>query len=336
MLRSFALAASRRLAIMLAQMFAVVVIVFLLARVFLESPARALAGQNQSADAVRAIEERLGLDDPIHIQLWNYLGSVVQLDFGRAFSTGNPVSQDLAERIPSTLFLVTLSLLIAGVLALLLAFAVTHAPRGLAARASRVYGFVAGAIPDFWLGLALIFIFYYKLNWLPAPAGQIDPLYSAPTITGIAVIDSLYVGDMAAFSDAVLHLILPVATLVIVYMGPALRLVAAESQNALNEDYVRFARVLGLKSRRVSWYAVRQSIPTFLTIMATTYGFLLGGAVLVETVFSWGGAGQYAVAAVAQSDFAALQGFVIAAGVFTAFVYAMLDLGYYLSNPVSR
>jgi ABC-type dipeptide/oligopeptide/nickel transport system permease component len=329
-------AVARRLALMFMQMLAVVTIVFLLVRLFLDSPARALAGQNQSPDAIAAIEQRLGLDEPLAVQFWKYVSSVLRGDLGDAFSTGNPVVTDLVQRVPTTLFLVTLALTIAGALALLLAFIVTLRPRGWVARLTKLYGFVAGALPDFWLGLALIFVVYYHLQAVPAPAGQIDPAFALEPHTHIAVIDALLAQDVAAFADAFGHLVLPLITLVVVYMGPILRLTVTESQLVMSRDFIRFGQVLGLRRSRVTRYALRQTLPTFVTILGTTYGFLLGGAVLVESVFSWGGAGQYAVSAVSQSDYAALQGFVIVAGLFTAFVYALVDVMYQVVDPGAR
>jgi ABC-type dipeptide/oligopeptide/nickel transport system permease component len=336
MKRRFAAATAKRLVVMALQVIAVITIVFILVRVFLESPARALAGQNQSPEAIRAIEERLGLNESLPVQYWTYIKSVLTGDLGDAFSTGNPVLTDLVERVPATLFLITVTLVIAGLLALAISFAVTSRPDGWIARLANGYGFVAGALPDFWVGLALIFVFYFQLDAVPAPAGQLDPIYLIDGVTNIAVIDTLLAGDMEAFSDAFGHLILPVVTLVLVYMGPIVRLTAGEAHGALNRDFVQFGRVLGLNRRRITWYALRQALPTFVTIVGTTYGFLLGGAVLVETVFSWGGAGQYAVSAVAQSDYAALQGFVIVAGIFTALVYGLVELMYYVVEPRAR
>nr|WP_246344863.1 ABC transporter permease [Conexibacter arvalis] len=318
------------------QVLGVVTIVFVLVRVFLDNPARALAGQNQSPEAIAAITERLGLDGSLPQQFWSYLTSLFQGDLGDAFSTGNPVLTDLRERVPATLLLITVALAIAAVIALLLAAAVTARPRGLLARGVSGYGFVAGALPDFWIGLALVFVFYFQLGVVPAPAGQLDPAYSVEIVTGAAVIDALIAGNMAAFSDALAHMALPVATLVLVYTGPILRLTMTASRSGLGMDFVRFGRALGLRQRRITWYAVRNALPTFVTILGTTYGFLLGGAVLVETVFSWGGAGQYAVAAVQQSDFAALQGFVLVAGIFSALVYLAVDLLYYVVDPRAR
>jgi ABC-type dipeptide/oligopeptide/nickel transport system permease component len=325
-----------RLATLLLQVVGVLTIVFVLTRVFLESPARALAGQNQSPEAIRAIEERLGLHESLPVQFWSYIQSVVTGDLGDAFSTGNPVLTDLRERVPATLALITAALLIAAALGLALSAVIAARPRGIVARITSGYGFVAGALPDFWIGLALIFVFYFKLGIAPAPAGQIDPAYSIGQVTGIVGIDALLAGDVEAAGDAFAHMVLPVATLVLVYLGPILRLTSTATRTGLSMDFVRFGRALGLKPSRITWYAVRNALPTFVTIVGTTYGFLLGGAVLVETVFSWGGAGQYAVAAVQQSDYAALQGFVLVAGIFTALVYALVDLFYYVVNPRAR
>jgi peptide/nickel transport system permease protein len=325
-----------RLGVLVLQVFGVVTLVFMLVRLLPGNPAFLLAGPNATREGVRAIEHNLGLDQSIVVQYGDYLSALARGDLGNAFSTGNPVLTDLRERVPATLTIITLALLVIAVLTLVLAAVIARWPQGLVARVASAYSFVAGALPDFWIGLALIFIAYTTFGLVPAPASQVDPLVAAPVVTGAAVIDGLLAGDMAAFSNALGHLVLPVLTLVLVYLGPVLRLTAQATETGLDQEFIRFGRALGLGSGTLAGYALRSALPVFVTVMGSTYGYLLGGAVLVEVIFSWGGVGQYAVEAISRSDYLALQGFVLVAGIFTALVYLAVDGLYFLVNPRGR
>jgi peptide/nickel transport system permease protein len=327
----------RRVGILFLQVLGVMTVTFFLIRLAPGNPAYALLGSYATPETIKAIDQRLGLLQPLPIQYFDYLRTIfLHGDLGTSLTTNNPVLNDLIERVPATLVLITVSLFFAASIALILAAVVAARPRGIVAQAVRGYGFFAGAAPDFWIALALIFLVYYKLGLVPDPIGQVDPLVTPPVRTHVAVIDAALAGDGAALSNSLEHMILPVVTLVIVYVGPILRLTTNATTAGLDQNFTQFARALGLKPRRVVSYAIRNALPVFVTIVGTTYGFLLGGAVLIETIFSWNGVGQYAVSAVTSSDYAALQGFVIAAGIFTALVYAAVDLAYLVVNPRAR
>jgi peptide/nickel transport system permease protein len=331
-----AAALTRRMAIIVLQVAAVVLIVFFLVRLLPGNPAVAIAGPGANQERVAKIEQRLGLDEDVGGQLKEYVSHVSRGDLGDSIVTGQPVATDLRQRFGATLLLISLSLLIAGAVGLGLAAVIAARPAGLLARMTSAYGFAAGALPDFLVALGLIYVFYFLAGIAPDPSGQIDPALAPPRETGVALIDSLLAGDGAGVSNAATHLILPVLTLVLVYTGPILRLTSTACSEALDQNFIRFARGLGLSRRQVVAYAVRSVLPTFVTVMGTTFGFLLGGAVLVEFIFSWGGIGQYAVNAISQSDYAALQGFIIVAGLFTAIVYAAVELAYVIVDPRAR
>ncbi len=327
----------RRTAILVFQVLGVVTVTFFLIRLAPGNPAYALLGSYATPQTVRAIDNRLGLLQPLPVQYVDYLKTVfLHGDFGKSLSTNDSVLHDLIQRVPATLLLITVSLVLAAVIALVLAALVAARPRGIAAQAVRGYGFFAGAAPDFWIALALIFVVYYKLGLVPDPIGQVDFLFTPPARTHVAVLDALLAGNMPALGNALRHMILPVVTLVLVYVGPILRLTTNATTAGLDQNFTQFARALGLRPWRVVSYAIRNALPVFVTIVGTTYGFLLGGAVLIETIFSWNGIGQYAVTAVTSSDYAGLQGFVIAAGLFTALVYAAVDVAYLVVNPRAR
>jgi peptide/nickel transport system permease protein len=326
----------RRLAIVPLQVLGIVTIVFFLSRLMPGDPAYTLAGSQATDEQVAAIRTELGLDQPIWTQYGEFLAHAVRGDFGTSIQTGNAVTSDLVQRAPSTFALILISLVVITLLTVLLLGWFLARPRGLARRAIGGYGFLAGAVPDFWIGLALISLLYAKLGLGAAPSGQLDARMFVPDVTGVAIVDAVLSGDGAAISDAMSHLLLPVLTLAIVYTAAVVRVMQVVSTQTLQSDFMLFADSWGIRSWRRVAYVLHHGAPTMITALASTVVFLLGGAVLVETVFSWGGLGQYGVAAVTQSDYAAVQGFVIVAGVVTAVVYALGDVLHTVFDPKLR
>ncbi|MFC3725740.1 ABC transporter permease [Neoaquamicrobium sediminum] len=205
---------------------------------------------------------------------------------------------------------------------------------GIVDHVSRIYGLAAGAIPDFWVGLLLIFFLFYMAGIAAAPFGRIDAMLSAPPmITGFYTVDSLLAGDMAAFRSSVGRLILPVLTLTIVNAGMLMKMTKATFSDIYRSDFIRHQRASGLPERAIVKSALRNSLPPVITTVGFLFSFLLGAAVLVETIFSWGGLGQYAVQAVINSDYPALQGFVLVAAAFILIVYLIVDVLYELVDP---
>jgi peptide/nickel transport system permease protein len=325
---------ARRVALLIPQLFGISIVTFLFLHLLPGNPAYLIAGNLATPETVRSIEHHLGLDKPLIVQYLIYVGNLLHGDLGNSWLSGNPVLTDLRQRVPATIELVSIALVIIAVVGILLGVVVARNPRGLIARAVFGYGLLAGALPDFWIGLILIFVLYYKLRLFPAPLGQLDLDVTAPhTITGMYLVDSLLTADWPAFSSSLRHLILPEMTLVAVYMGLVVRMTATSMQNALNADYTRTARATGLSPLRIDWKALRNALPPVLTVLGISYSYLLGGAVLVETVFAWGGIGQYAVQAVTNSDYLAIEGFVLTAAVFTVAVYLIVDIAHFLLDP---
>jgi peptide/nickel transport system permease protein len=207
-------------------------------------------------------------------------------------------------------------------------------PGGFVDRVGQLYGLVAGAIPDFWVALLLIYIGFHCLGWAPPPFGRLDTFVDAPQrCTGFLTLDSLLVGDWRAFSSAASRLVLPVVTLTIVNAGALMKMARTVLAANYNSEFAQHAKACGLRERTILWSALRNSLPPLITQIGFLAGFLLGGAVLVETIFSWNGVGQYAVQAVVRSDYAALQGFVLLASVFILLVYLAVDIIYELADP---
>lgn len=326
----------RRLLFVVPQLLGITFVTFILVRLLPGDPARAILGGFATDESVAALRERLGLDRPWLVQFGLYLERLLHGDLGSSTFTGNSVSSDLADRFPATLELITISLVLS--LAIMIPFGIVIArSKGIARNIARVYGLLAGALPDFWVALLLVFLLFAQLGVLPAPVGRLDLDVSPPrSITGMYTVDSLVTGNWAALRSAVAHLVMPVVTLVLVYGAAILKMTMTTMREALESEFVYHARAVGLHQRTISRYALRNALPPIVTIIGIVYGFLIGGAVLVEQVFSWGGLGQYAVQSVLNSDFAAVQGFVLLAALFSLVVFFFVEIAYFLIDPRVR
>ena len=327
----------RRLIFVGPQLVGILLVSFLLVKLIPGDPAVLMLGPFATDDGLARLREELGLDRSILAQFLIYISKVIQGDLGTSWQTTMPVTSDLAQRFPATLELITLSLLVALVIGMPLGVAGARNKRGVLRKIADYYGLLAGALPDFWFALVLIFIFYTLLGVAPAPLGRLDfTVIPPPTITGSLLIDSLATGNWSAFRNAAGHLILPVLTLGVVNAGPILKMTQSTTERMLEADFSRYAEMCGLPRHVVVRHALRNALPSVITIVSVLYGFLIGGAVLVEIVFSWGGAGQYAVQGVLNADLNPVLGFVLYSAILSLVIYLVVDLLYFALDPRTR
>jgi len=326
-----------RLLFLVPQLIGIVLVGFVLIKAVPGDPATLMLGPMASADSIAKLRGDLGLDQPMPTQFLIYLEKLIRGDFGTSWQTTQPVLSDLRTRFPATLELVTYGLLLALLIAIPLGVFTAATKRRAIRKLGGAYGLIAGALPDFWLALVLVFIFYSQLHWLASPIGRIDLSVVPPdTITGFYTIDSLLTGNWEALVSSVQHLILPVITLGLINAGPILKMTQSTMERMLGSDFSQYERLCGLPRQLIVRHAFRNGLPSIITIVSVLYGFLIGGAVLVEIVFSWGGAGQYAVQGVLNSDFNPVLGFVIFSALFSLIVYLIVDLAYLAIDPRIR
>ncbi len=328
----------RRALFFIPQVIGIVLITFIFVRMIPGDPARLMAGPLVPEAGVELIRQKMGLTGPLPLQFIYYVRNVLQGNLGNSWYTGNPVATDIAMRLPATMELIILTY--AATLLIMLPLAIKSASlgKGLIQKFARKgffgYGMAAGAFPDFWLALILIFVLYAVLGWAPSPVGQLDIGLAIPTrITGMYLIDSLLTGNWAAFTSSLKHLILPVFVLTFVYGGVVAKIAIVAAGDIHKSAFVNFAKVCGLSVATIERYVTRSIYPPVATITAVSFAFLIGGAVLVETVFSWGGFGQYAVQSVVNADFAAIQGVVLVSALINLVVYMLVDVVYFWVDP---
>ena len=244
------------------------------------------------------------------------------------------VADDLADSFPATLELSSAALLVSILVGI--PFGVWSAiSRGRSADVFvRLFALAGGSIPVFWLGLIVIGLFYYQLGWFPGGA-RIDPFVSPPpTRTGLFVVDSLLVGDIAALRSSLVHLVMPALTLGYFSTAVITRMTRSSMLEVLDQDYVRTARAKGLRERTiVARHALRNALIPTVTIIGLTFGSLLSGAVLTETIFSWPGLGRYATASAVSLDFPAVLGVTLLAAVVYPVANLIVDIAYYWLDP---
>ena len=231
--------------------------------------------------------------------------------------------------------MVVLALLLACAIALPLGVLAATRPGSWIDQLCRLVTTAGVSLPTFFTGLVLAYVFYFLLGWAPSPLGRLDPMWSPPpTVTGLYLIDAAIAGDASLWWAAFKQLILPVITMALFVLAPIARMTRASMLAVLGSDFIRTARASGLAPTTVLVkYALRNALLPVVTTLGMVFGFMLGSSVVIEKVFGWPGVGSYAIDALTASDYAPIQGFVLAMGVLFVLLNLVIDLLYTLIDP---
>jgi peptide/nickel transport system permease protein len=314
------------------------IITFCLARVLPIDPVLAIIGDRAPTDVYNRVYKELGLDLPLYQQYWNYLLQLLHGDLGVSNFTNKPVIEDLMHRFPATLELATIGILIGVVFGVPMGVIAAANQGRWADQVLRVVGLIGYSMPVFWLGLVGLFIFYSKLGWVSGP-GRVDVFYEdvVDPVTGLLLIDSLIAGETDIFWNALSHIILPASILGYLSLAYIARMTRSFMLSQLHQEYILTAQVKGLSRRRVIWgHALGNIMVPLITVIALSYGYLLEGAVLTETVFSWPGIGRYLQDSLSNNDMNAVLGTTILIGALYVTLNLLSDLFYYILDPRSR
>lgn len=313
----------------------VVVISFLLTRALPGDPAAYFAGPAANEASIAEVREALGLDKPLIQQFFIYVGDLATGNLGQAISTGQPVAGDLAARLPASLELTLAALVLSCAIAIPLGILAATRPGTWVDHLCRLLVTAGVSMPTFFTGIVLIYVFYYLAGWAPSPLGRLDFIYlSPPHVTGFYLIDAALAGDWYTWIGALKQLILPATTLALFTLAPIARMTRAAMLTALSSDFIRAARAAGLGRGKVLYaYAFRNALLPVVTTLGMVFSFTLGANVLVEKVFAWPGIGSYAVEALVVSDYAAVQGFVLAMALLFVLLNLVIDIAYALIDP---
>ena len=327
----------RRLVGFAAVMVGVSIITFGISHLVPADPAIVALGDHATDKQINAFREKYGLNKPVPEQYWIYVTNLLQGDLGISLRTRRPVAADLHDFFPAT-FELSLTALILSILIGIPAGVVSATARNrLPDHVVRIVSLIGGSIPIFWLGLILIGFFYGRLGWLPGGA-RIDKFIPPPPhITGLFTVDSLLAGNYKAFGSSVQHLLLP--ALALGYFSTAIisRMMRSSMLEVLHQQYVLSAQARGFRKGRVVWrHAARNALIPTVTTIGVTFGSLLSGAVLTETIFSWPGLGRYATNSAINLDFPAVMGVTLLAALVYTVANLVVDVGYHWLDPRIR
>ncbi|WP_404401930.1 ABC transporter permease [Pelagibacterium halotolerans] len=313
----------------------VVIISFLLTRALPGDPAVQFAGVAATPESIEQVRVALGLDKPLSEQFVIYVGQLIQGDLGQSVSTGRPVSVELASRLPASLELTLTALVVSCLVAIPLGVLAATKPGSWVDQLCRILVTAGVSLPTFFTGIVLVYVFYYLLGVAPSPLGRLDFIYlDPPRVTGFFLIDAALIGDWETWFGALKQLVLPATTLALFTLAPIARMTRAAMLSALSADFVRTARAAGLGRQKVLiGYAFRNALLPVVTTLGMVFSFVLGANVLVEKVFAWPGIGSYAVEALVVSDYAAVQGFVLAMAMLFVLLNLIIDLTYTAIDP---
>ena len=324
----------RRVVGIAAVMIGVSVITFAISHVIPADPVAAALGDHATDAQIAQFRAEYRLDRPLPEQYISYATGILHGDLGKSIRTRRSVADDLADSFPATLELSFAALLISIVLGV---------PAGVWSAVSRgripdyvvrVLSLAGGSLPVFWLGLIVIGLFYYQLGWFPG-GGRLDTFVPPPpTRTGLYVLDSILAGDVEALRSSLVHLVLPALTLGYFSTAVIARMTRSSMLDVLSQDYMRTARAKGLAERLVIFrHGLRNALIPTVTIIGLTFGSLLSGAVLTETIFSWPGLGRYATASAVSLDFPAVLGVTLLAAIVYPVANLAVDIAYYWLDP---
>ena len=324
---------ARRAALTVFVIFGVTLVTFVISHVVPADPVVAYLGEHAPPALVEKVRHQIGLDRPLPVQYLIYLEDLVHGNLGISIMDNRPVNWDLAQYLPATVELATAAMLVAVVIGV---------PTGVVSalykdrwpdQVARVFALGGTSLPVFYVALLLLGLFYSRLGVLPGP-GQLG-IYTSPPphLTGLVAVDALLAGDWVALRDALRHLVLPAFVLGYFTTGLVMRMTRSSLLEVMRQDYVRTARAKGMAEHRVVLrHALRNALLPTVTVIGLTFGDLLSGAVLTETIFAWPGIGRYATKSVITVDIPAVLGVtLVAALTFTLFnlvvdvVYAYLD-----------
>jgi peptide/nickel transport system permease protein len=327
----------KRLGLLIPTLFGVVTLVFLMIALSPGDPAQVMLGERASKDKVEKLRKDLGLDKPMIVQYFLYLGRIVKLDFGKSIKTGQNVINEIMARFPATIELTICAMIFSSFFGILAGVIAATKQNSVFDYASMVVSLVGVSMPIFWLGLVLIIIFSVFLNLLPT-GGRIESRYFFTPITNFYVIDSfIYLfknGDIKMIGSVLSHLILPAVTLGTIPLAIISRITRSSMLEVLRQDYIKTARAKGISEFKVIYkHALKNALLPVVTVIGIQFGLLMAGAILTETIFAWPGIGKWLYNAIEARDFPAVQGGVIIISTVFVLVNLGVDIIYTFLNP---
>ena len=325
----------RRVVWTLVLMVAVVAFVFVFMRLMPGDPVDLIMGREGgvTSEQIQVLRQQYHLNDPLPVQFGAFLGGIVHGDFGTSIVRSQPVGELIAERFPATLELALGALVFSLVVAIPIGVISALRQRSAVDRVAMGTSFLGMSMPAFWLGIVLIMLFSVRLGWFPV-AGRTAYGYEPTHTTGLYLLDAIWSRDPEAFGVALRYLVLPSVTLGAVMAALVARVMRSSMIEVLHQDYVRTARAKGLReSAVVIRHALRNALIPMITLIGLEMGVLLGGNMIVETVFEWPGIGRLVVDSIFARDYPVVQAVVMVYAFTFAASNLLVDVLYTALNP---
>lgn len=318
-------------------LFGVTVVTFIMSHLIPGDPAVAIAGPHPTPELLQHIREQYGLNKPMYTQYFIYMRDLLHGNLGTSIRSQMPVRDDLFQFFPATLELVLIAFTFAIILGIPLGAYAALKKDKFADYIIRIISIAGVSIPLFWGGLVMLLVFYAKLDWFPSSGRLAIELNQPERITGFFTIDTLIKGDFVSFRSAIQHLAMPAIALGYVQLAFIVRQVRSSMLEALSQDYYLTGRANGLSQRfLVVRYALRNALIPSITIIGLSFGSLLGGAVVTETIFGWPGMGKYVTDSILARDFPAIMGFTVIVAFAYVVINLIVDLLVYALDPETR
>ncbi len=312
------------------------ILVFLMIHLTPGDPARVILGERATPEAMARLRERLGLNDPWYIQYWRFASNILRGNLGRSIKTNESVSVEIKARFPATIELAIASIIFASLVGVTAGILSATKQYSLFDYISMLVALIGVSMPIFWLGLMLILNFSVKRMWFPI-SGRIGISIDLNIITNFYILDSLLTRNFAALKDVLHHLVLPAVALGTIPMAIIARMTRSSLLEVLRQDYIKTARAKGLRERVViNKHALKNALIPVVTIIGLQFGYLLGGAILTETIFAWPGIGYWLYQSVSFRDFPAVQGGVLLVAFSFVLINIIVDISYAFLDPRIR
>ncbi len=339
----------RRLISVIPTLIGVTLVIFLFQRLIPGDPAVAMLGEHANAENVARIREQFGLDKPAFLdrdalaegdlpgffdsQYVRYFGRLLQFDLGDSIHRRIPIAETLKERFPATVELALLAMSIALIVGIPIGILSAARRNTLLDGTTMVGSLVGVSVPIFWLGIMEIMLFAVILKWLPSGSRLSSGIEIKP-ITNLLLLDSLLTRNWVGFSDALKHIIMPAVSLATIPTAIITRMTRSSMLDVLQEDYIRTASAKGLAERVVLFrHALKNAFLPVITIIGIQAGYLLAGAVLTETIFSWPGIGKWVYDSILGRDYPIVQGVTLLVAIIFVLVNLLVDLSYAIIDP---
>ena len=315
---------ARRVLSSAAAIFGASIISFVILRLLPADPARLIVGRLGTEEAYLAMVERMGLNDPLPVQYWNFISGFFRGEWGFSYGVGEQVADLMIARLPASIELGVYAFLFALFAAVPAALFATYRRSPSADALVRAVSSLGLGVPPFWFALVLLLVFSEALDLLPGPGRQLSlDVAAPPRTTGLITVDALLAGQLSTFLDAAAHLVLPVVALGLAPFAFLVRLLRANLLDVANESFITVVRSKGSGAWLAFWrHALPNAFLPTLTASGLIFAQLLGGSVLVERVFNWPGVGALVVDSILRQDYAVVQAFIM----LSAFAYVTANL----------